>query len=315
MPLDSKVLHLNIPIPFTVGSVNIYAVKGPGGYYLIDAGIITDEARKLINEWLPDPLAGIMITHGHLDHLGLAGELAKARGCPIYMNSIEYRRSRDPMFRSRVMALLMENGGVPSGLIAEVLQSFRNSMQDFIRPLTGAEVKETLPGQKFATELGPLEVLYTPGHSIGHCCFYLSEDKTLFSGDHILASILPNPLLDMTVDGNRRFAYMEYLQSVDKIASLSIQRVYPGHGPSFDNLKKVLNKIRIFDMKREKMVVAALSEKFKTPFEVAQKIYPGLKGYDIFLSLSKIWGQLDLLEQQGKVISLERGNSVCYCLP
>ncbi len=312
MPFNSKIFQLTIPTPFPVGSVNIYAVRGPKGYYLIDAGVITDEARKLISEWLPGPLSGILLTHGHPDHLGLAGELSKSNNCPIYMNSDEHRRSQNPSFRQRVMAVLMQKGGVPIALVSQVIESHQNSVQNFFSEF---EVKKILPGQQFTTDLGLLEAIYTPGHSIGHCCFYISESRILFSGDHILTSISPNPLLDLTMDGSRRLAYVEYLNSVNKIASLSIERVYPGHGPAIDNLERVLSKFYTFHAKREKGVLAALSDQMKTPFEVAKKIYPGVKDLDIFLALSRVWGHLDLLEKQGKVLCLEKDNLVYYCQP
>lgn len=314
MPFNSKVLQLNIPTPFPVGSVNVYAIQGPEGYYLIDAGAATDEARSLIDEWLPGPLSGILITHGHPDHLGLAGELAKANNCPVCINFEEYQRSQNPSFRDRVMSQLMEKGGVPTDLVIQVVENHKNSIRDFMRKLDDVEVMEILPGQKFATELGPLEVLNTPGHSLGHCCFYLTESKILFSGDHVLASISPNPLLDLTMDGKRRLAYVEYLDSIDKIASLSVERAFPGHGTSFDNLDNVIRRFHIFHAKREKGVLAALSHQLKTPFEVAQKIYPGVRDLDIFLALSRVWGHLDLLEQQGKVSRLEKSNITYYSL-
>lgn len=314
MAFDSRVLQLSIPTPFSVGSVNIHAVKGLEGYYLIDAGIVTDEARKLIFQWLPGPLSGILLTHAHPDHLGLAGELAKAMSCPVYMNFDEYQRSQDPQFRPRVMALLMEKAGVPNDVILEVAEDYQKSIQPYYKPLADAKVRKLMPGQKFYTELGPMEVLDTPGHSVGHSCFYLSETKVLFSGDHILSSVLANPLLDVKGDGKRRLAYVEYLQSVDKIASLSIERVYPGHGASFDNWKKVINRFHIFHLRREKITLAAVSNQLKTPFEIARKIYPGVRGYGIFLSLSRVWGQLDFLVQQGKVFGVEKANAAYYCL-
>ena len=43
-----------------------------------------------------------------------------------------------------------------------------------------------MEGDRIAYDGGELEVVFTPGHEAGHCCFYEREKKILFSGDHIL---------------------------------------------------------------------------------------------------------------------------------
>lgn len=311
---NSQIRQLTIPTPYAVGPVNIFAIKGSEGYYLIDAGINNKEARKLIREWLPSPLAGILISHGHTDHLGLAGEIARAKGCPVYLFAEEYKRLQEPDLQTTRISQLLGVGGVPPQLLNGIKELYQKSRQNYIVQLVGAEVKELTPGQKFSTELGNLEVIHTPGHTIGHCCFYLAEKKWLFSGDHILANISPNPILDVDRVGQRRLALVEYLQSLEKTASLSVDRVYPGHGQPFTKLDRVIEQFYTYHKKREAIILSTFSHQQQTPFQITQKVYPGVKGMDAFLAISKVWGHLDILDLEGKVNFQIKDDTLYYCL-
>ena len=69
-----------------------------------------------------------------------------------------------------------------------------------------------------------MQVLHTPGHSNGHLCFYLKEQKILFSGDTILGrgtTIISPPEGDMT----------DYLKTLNMLAAMDIDIICPGHGP------------------------------------------------------------------------------------
>ena len=83
-------------------------------------------------------------------------------------------------------------------------------------------------GDEFHTAIGRLVVFWTSGHSPGHVCLRSPERKLLFSGDQILPGITPNiawhPGRDMLA---------EFLDSLDRLAALEIDLIFPGHGESF----------------------------------------------------------------------------------
>jgi glyoxylase-like metal-dependent hydrolase (beta-lactamase superfamily II) len=71
---------------------------------------------------------------------------------------------------------------------------------------------------------GELNVLHTPGHESGHCCFYEGGDKVLFSGDNILGygtAVIHPP------DGNMT----DYMQTLERLLGIEMSLILPGHGP------------------------------------------------------------------------------------
>lgn len=309
----SQIQQLTIPINYS-GSVNMYVIEGTQGYYLIDAGIASDEARILINQQVRGPVAGILLTHAHMDHLGLAGEISREQGCPVYLYAEEHHRLQDSKRQSEKTGQLLALGGVPAELLDEAAEAFQRLRENNAAKLAGAAIIELSSEDKFRTVLGDLQVIHTPGHTMGHCCFYLAEEKQLFCGDHILAGVSPNPILEIGKNGQRRPALLEYLKSLDKIKALSAKRFYPGHGQPFENLDEILGPFYEHHLKREQRILASLSQKPQTPFQIAEKLYSGVRGLNIFLALSRVWGYLDLIDLEGKITVQIEGNTAFYCL-
>src|ERR687896_541545 len=82
------------------------------------------------------------------------------------------------------------------------------------------------------TEWG-LEVLHTPGHASDHLCFFLEEERVLFTGDMVLSgmtSVIAPPDGDMTA----------YLASLERMRKRRLTRICPGHGDVIDDPKAVL---------------------------------------------------------------------------
>src|SRR5207249_7875837 len=73
-----------------------------------------------------------------------------------------------------------------------------------------------------------LVAVYTPGHASDHLCYYLREERALFTGDVILGgstTVIPSD------DGD----LLEYLDSLRRLAQLDLRRIYPAHGPVIED--------------------------------------------------------------------------------
>ncbi len=180
---------------------NCYMLQGAdGGGLVIDPG---EDAPRLIaaaRAFLPRPQA-ILLTHGHLDHVGAAKEMAQALEIPVYMNSA------DGFLLDTLTRQYAAFGLAPSA-----------------PPDNPADLEDN---QELAFGALRVKVLHTPGHSPGHCCFLASEgeDQALFTGDLLFASSVGRTDL---WGGDAEALY----RSVARLLTLAPETpVHPGHGP------------------------------------------------------------------------------------
>ena len=121
-------------------------------------------------------------------------------------------------------------------------------------------------GDRIQFSGGELQVLHTPGHESGHCCFYESADQVLFSGDHILGygtSVIRPPDGDMT----------DYLKSLERLVELNIALILPGHGPLVGTPQAKIKEYIEHRMMREQQVLSALRKGRETIGAITEMIY------------------------------------------
>jgi hydroxyacylglutathione hydrolase len=164
------------------------AVSDPGG----DAADLRLELARLGTS-----CSGILVTHGHFDHLGGVADLAEGTGAPVYMP--EGERQTLEQFRDFAPAAFPGRPWTPDKL------------------LDGGETL-TVAGIEF-------EVVAIPGHSPAHIAYY--TDGHLFSGDLLFAGSvgrvdIPGADWDTLLDSVRTLADTYERETV----------VYPGHGPT-----------------------------------------------------------------------------------
>lgn len=147
-----------------------------------------------------------------------------------------------------------------------------------------------------------LQVIPTPGHSLGSCCFYLPSDNILFSGDTLLPDITPNPVVEFG-DSNQQVyqSLIQMQESLLTIRRLSPARVFPGHGGPVFNTTSLIDSQLDYISARNERLLNILGDKPLNTFEIAMKLFQGVQGADNLLALSKVLGHLGWLEQRGLV--------------
>lgn len=192
-------------IPTWVAATNAWVVAdGPGGSaFVVDAPPEPDEVGDYIAE-LGLTVAGILLTHGHIDHMGGSGALAARTGAGVWVHPDDDFLTLDPATQLRRLF-----GMVPPG--------------DFEAP---KELSRLAHSEELSLAGMTIEVVHTPGHTPGHCCFHLPEEGVLFSGDQLFAGSIGRTDLP----GG---SYEDLMTSMwDRVMVLDDGvRVLPGHGP------------------------------------------------------------------------------------
>ena len=204
------------------GFISSYLIVDDDKALVIDPGTAGDPG-ELIEKHLKQrglnpksDLIGIVCTHGHPDHVGGAGRLRKSTGAPVMIHQEDSELLKDPssfltdrllMDRAERFAMKLDKG--------PLRVNYR-----------GIEPDQILSNhQKITIGKFSLEVIHTGGHSKGHCVFYESNQKMLFSGDEV--NNFPNDPRKFYVDLSG--SIVSKLSAIDTLASLQVDYLLPAH--------------------------------------------------------------------------------------
>ena len=316
---ELPVRRVEMPTPYAVGPVNAYLIEAEP-LTLIDAGIDTPQAQNALFLALtaagmfPESLEQIIVTHAHPDHYGLVQVLQELSGATVYVPEKEIARVRDRQMFFEVGRLLVE-AGMPLDLLFKMDQERRKD------PVSRLRHEETLPvedGDVFKFHVNgtsfELHAHHMPGHTGGHFVYEEPVSRTLFAGDQLLPDTSPNPLLEPSLDepGSRRRSLKEYLRSLERMSAMNLRIAYPGHGAPITDPAALIERTIEHHLKRKVRFAGFLGAAAKTPYEVAQEIYPNAAGYDVFLSVSEVVAHLDLVVEDGDAVVEERDGVTYY---
>ncbi|MBA3477755.1 MAG: MBL fold metallo-hydrolase [Lautropia sp.] len=207
--------RLTAPNPgrMTGPGTNTYILgDADAGFIVIDPGPPIPKHVERIAALVGKRLKLILCTHSHPDHSPAAPMLQALAPAPVL--------------------------GVPSAPTAEE--------HSFFRP------DEVLTdGQILQVGGTSLQVVAAPGHAANHVCFFLAEDRLLFSGDHVLngSTTIVNP-----PDGHMG----DYLRSLDRLAQLNPLFILPAHGHVLGSAPDAIARLKAHRLKRERKVLEAV---------------------------------------------------------
>ena len=194
------ILWLRLPLPMALDHVNVYALADSDGWTLIDTGMNSRKSREIWTAALAGPLAGkpvarVLLTHHHPDHVGLVGWF-QDRGAALLTTRTAWLYARmltlDVQDRPSAQSMhFYTRAGMPAEMLAKRATERPFNFADVVAPmlLGFTRIDEgqtlTLAGRRWRVRLGQ-------GHAPDHITLWSEEDALVIGGDQLLPNISPN---------------------------------------------------------------------------------------------------------------------------
>jgi glyoxylase-like metal-dependent hydrolase (beta-lactamase superfamily II) len=311
---------LRIPTPFAVGRVNCYLIEDEP-LTLVDTGPNSGKALDELGAQLAarghsiDDLELLIVTHQHIDHLGLAEIVVEHSGAEVAAIGVAAERlanfSEDAEREDDFAVELMLRNGIPEE-VARALQSVSRSFRGW-----GSRAQVTRPledGEAMPFRDRTLQALHRPGHSPSDTVFWDEQRRILIAADHLIAHISSNPLITRPLDGSdqRPQALVTYIESMRKTREMPAEIVLSGHGePIVDHVALIDDRIAKHERRKEK-IHKLIAEQPRSGYEIAQEIWGNVAVTQAFLTLSEVIGHADLLVNEGRVREADDGEVIRY---
>ncbi len=271
------VLEIFLPLPSKPSIINVFLIDcGSGEWALVDTGVALADSRAAFARALASQgieakaVTTLLGTHHHPDHFGASADFRADGGERVHLHPLEVERMEYSMTaatsdmivhgRRHGMPIPDDVRGAPKP--AEIWAGTFQPTREIDHLLEDGEVLEL--GRR------RLQVVWTPGHTPGHCCFLDLDDRTLFVGDHLLPKITPHVGVFATGPKN---PLGDFIASQEKVAALDAALVCPAHGPVYSAHHHRAHQIIAHHEHRLREMLDVIHTEPATAFETAAQVF------------------------------------------
>ncbi len=259
-PIVASVLGKN-PGPFTGPGTNTYLVGRGRRPLILDTGAGVNVYPDLLARGLQEmcdsqELDKIVVTHAHGDHLGGVKQIR-------------------PRFGEDLEILKMPWPGHDE--------------------IAGAPITAIEDGSEVTAEGANLRAVFTPGHAPDHLCYYLEQERAIFTGDVILGAgttVIPDDTGDLG----------QYMASLRRLLELDPDLIYPAHGPVIRNAKEKIREYIAHRELREQQVLEVLRGGPRQVMAIVKQIYIDVPEFLHQAAGSSVRSHLRKLQKEGAVV-------------
>jgi glyoxylase-like metal-dependent hydrolase (beta-lactamase superfamily II) len=311
-PIAESLWRLTTPMPFRPRRVHAYlAALGEGRFMLVDGGLATDEAwsaldagvREVAGSW--SHVVVHVITHMHMDHIGLVPRAVEAGAARPAMGRLDAERARhaaaEPEEEAEYRLKMLGENGAPEPFVATVQAGLQRAAQ---------RSGWTDPGAALDGDGGALPDaegwtwIPTPGHTAGHVSLFRAADRVLIAGDAILPRITPT----LGINRQRDDPVGDQLRTLGVLKRLDASSAWAGHGEVILDPARRIAELRADTVAEGERIHSLLGEHPRSAWEVAMARHPApdLPEGTRMLALRETRAHLDRLVSSGRAARLDR---------
>ncbi len=336
-PMTSTALPWVMPYAF------VPSASADGGITLFDAGYGTPEATAALTAQLatlgrrPSDVERLVVSHFHPDHVGMAGwlreqnpdlELVMHRADAAVYSGMEHGHDH---WERTMRQWGIRHGFEPADL--DQAEEERRERREREREQRHGKSHDTAretekrqwemrrvepsrlaeDGEEICFDGWTLVSQWTPGHTPGHLCVYLPDERLTFTGDHVLSRITPNVSFHPEDEDAERNPLAEFLASQQKTAELDTRLALPAHETLIDDLPSRCREIIQHHAHRADEVIAGIGDARDhgaTAYEVASRVtwnrpWNTFSVWKRRSAIGETLAHLRLVETQGRVRRVE----------
>ena len=318
------IIEINLPLPGKPTIINIYLIDLRNGEWaLVDTGTALQASLDAFQTALDREgvqaaqIRHILATHHHPDHFGASEHHQKRGDAQIYMHPeerslIEFMSNMDPM----AMFEHVRRHGIPVPDEPPEPASPGDSWSAGFKPAPKTD-HALEDGERLTLGEREFQVVHTPGHTGGHCCFLVQDTGTFLVGDHLLPRITPH--IGVFAGGPTN-PLGDFIASQEKCAALeNVTLVGPAHGATYSDHTHRAQQLIDHHEYRMREMLDFVRKKPANAFEVASDSFrwvfegdPQEQRFNRGAAVMETIAHLNLLEERNRIASQEQDGIIYF---